>query len=298
MPVCLLVRHGTSTANVTGTLAGWSDGVPLTAYGEEQARAVAELLAGLPLALVATSPLLRCRQTADAIAQARAAASVPADASGKVPADASGKVTAEVTEKAAVDVTVEEGLGECRYGVWTGRSLGDLVADPLWRTVQDVPTQAVFPGSVEYAGESLADMAYRAVSTVRSLDAKVSAADGPDAVWVAVTHGDPIKAVVAEAAGVHLDSFQRFAVEPGSLSAVAYTTGRPMVLALNLVLAPSALAPSALAPNVHGVDVRRFLPARGSGVGAGETAREGRGSSADGREGARSPGDLARKPLA
>lgn len=285
MPVCLLVRHGTSTANVTGTLAGWSDGVPLTAYGEEQARAVAELLAGLPLALVATSPLLRCRQTADAIAQARAAASVPADASGKV--------TAEVTEKAAVDVTVEEGLGECRYGVWTGRSLGDLVADPLWRTVQDVPTQAVFPGSVEYAGESLADMAYRAVSTVRSLDAKVSAADGPDAVWVAVTHGDPIKAVVAEAAGVHLDSFQRFAVEPGSLSAVAYTTGRPMVLALNLVLAPSALA-----PNVHGVDVRRFLPARGSGVGAGETAREGRGSSADGREGARSPGDLARKPLA
>lgn len=285
MPVCLLVRHGTSTANVTGTLAGWSDGVPLTAYGEEQARAVAELLAGLPLALVATSPLLRCRQTADAIAQARAAASVPADASGKV--------TAEVTEKAAVDVTVEEGLGECRYGVWTGRSLGDLVADPLWRTVQDVPTQAVFPGSVEYAGESLADMAYRAVSTVRSLDAKVSAADGPDAVWVAVTHGDPIKAVVAEAAGVHLDSFQRFAVEPGSLSAVAYTTGRPMVLALNLVLAPSALA-----RNVHGVDVRRFLQARGSGVGAGETAREGRGSSADGREGARSPGDLARKPLA
>jgi probable phosphomutase (TIGR03848 family) len=216
--MCLLVRHGSSTANESGTLAGWAEGIALTPRGEDQAKALGGLLADLPLAVVATSPLMRCRQTAEAIV---------------------------VAQEGQPEIIVEQGLGECRYGAWTGRTLEDLAADPLWRTVQDVPSQAAFPDSQEYAGELLADMAHRIISTVRRLDADVAAQHGPASVWVAVTHGDPIKAVVADAAGAHFDHFQRIAIDPGSVSAIVYTPRRPTVLAVNLV----------------GADLRRFIPA-------------------------------------
>jgi broad specificity phosphatase PhoE len=52
-------------------------------------------------------------------------------------------------------------------------------------------------------------------------------------VWVAVSHGDIIKAVLADALGMHLDLFQRIAVDPGSLSVVRYTSTRPYVLGMN-----------------------------------------------------------------
>jgi broad specificity phosphatase PhoE len=52
-------------------------------------------------------------------------------------------------------------------------------------------------------------------------------------VWAAVSHGDIIKAVLADALGVHLDAFQRIVVDPASVSVVRYTPGRPFVLMTN-----------------------------------------------------------------
>ena len=122
----------------------------------------------------------------------------------------------------------ERGLLECDYGDWTGRELTSLAKDPLWATVQAHPSAAAFPG-----GESMAGMAARAVEAVRRWDARVEAEHGPDAVWVAVSHGDVIKAVLADALGMHLDGFQRIVVDPGSLSVVRYTPLRPFVLTSN-----------------------------------------------------------------
>ena len=96
-----------------------------------------------------------------------------------------------------------------------GQSLATLAKDPLWKTVQAHPSAARFPG-----GESMAQMSARAVSAVRARNASLSG----DSVWLAVTHGDIIKAILADALGMHLDAFQRIVVDPASLSIVRYET--------------------------------------------------------------------------
>jgi probable phosphomutase (TIGR03848 family) len=119
-------------------------------------------------------------------------------------------------------------LAEVDYGEWTGRKLSSLVKEPLWRVVQAHPSAAVFPG-----GEGLAGVQARAVAAVRGHGERVAAEHGGDAVWVVCSHGDVIKAVLADALGVHLDSFQRIVVDPCSVSVVRYTDTRPFVLRVN-----------------------------------------------------------------
>ena len=133
----------------------------------------------------------------------------------------------------ALEVDTVQDLGECRYGAWTGGALKDLAQDPLWRVVQDHPSAARFPDSEEFPGESIAEMQLRAVRAIRATDAAVARDHGPDALWVAVSHGDVIKSVIADAAGAHLDQFQRIMVDPASLSVVRYTERRPFVVRVN-----------------------------------------------------------------
>ena len=196
MTTLLLVRHGLT--ELTGpVLAGRAPGVHLDERGQKQAAAVATRVAALPLTAIVTSPLERCRETATAIRKAQTAA--PA-------------------------WHVDKGLIECDYGDWTKQALKDLVKLPLWRTVQTQPSAARFPG-----GESLPEVAARAVATVRKWDAALP----EDAVWVACSHGDVIKAILADALGMHLDAFQRIVVDPCSVSVVRYTDTRPYVLRTN-----------------------------------------------------------------
>jgi probable phosphomutase (TIGR03848 family) len=201
MPTLVLLRHGRTTANTAGVLAGWTPGVRLDEKGETQAAAVAKRLAGVPLAQVVTSPLERCRQT-------------------------SGVVCADRT----LEPIADDRFGECHYGDWTGKSIKDLAKEPLWKVVQQHPSAAVFPGE---DGEGLATTQYRAVAAVREWDAKVAAEHGPNAVWLACSHGDVIKAILADALGLHLDQFQRIVVDPCSVSVVRYTDTRPFVARVN-----------------------------------------------------------------
>ena len=76
-------------------------------------------------------------------------------------------------------------------------------------------------------------MSARAVAAVRRHDARVEAEHGPHAVWAAVTHGDPLKAILADALGLHLDQFQRLHVDPASMSVVGYTAEAAYVLQSN-----------------------------------------------------------------
>ena len=204
MTTVVLVRHGRTSANASGVLAGWTPGVDLDETGREQAGALGRRLAGVPLAAVLSSPLDRCQQTAAALVAPR-----------------EGDLR--------VDVGTEERLGECRYGDWTGKELKKLAKDPLWQVVQAHPSAVHFPVSEHYESESLRDMQARAVDAVRDWNARL----GEEAVWVAVSHGDVIKAVVADALGVHLDQFQRIAVDPCSVTVVSYTPLRPFLVRLN-----------------------------------------------------------------
>lgn len=208
MPTVLLVRHGRSTSNTAGTLAGWTPGVLLDETGEAQATALGRRLAaaGLTLAEIVTSPLERCMQTADLLA---------APLEGTVPR------------------SVHDGLGECRYGAWTGRPIAELAKEELWKVVQDRPSEVRFPDSEAYAAESMAQMQERALAAVHETDARLRESHGPDAVWIAVSHGDVIKSIVSDASGAHLDDFQRIHVDPASVSVVRYTSRKPFVLRVN-----------------------------------------------------------------
>jgi probable phosphomutase (TIGR03848 family) len=201
MTTVLLIRHGRTSANTAGILAGRSSGVELDEVGHRQVAEVGERLGGVPLRRVVTSPLRRCRQTTQALVGPRAD---------------------------ACPVTVEQGLVECGYGDWTGRSLRDLAKEKLWATVQAQPSAVRFPG-----GESMTEMSARAVGSVRGWDARLGEEHGPDTVWAAVSHGDVIKAVLADALGMHLDAFQRILVDPASISIVRYTSSRPYVVTVN-----------------------------------------------------------------
>jgi probable phosphomutase (TIGR03848 family) len=201
MPTVILVRHGRSTANATGVLAGRLPGVHLDDAGVKQAAAVGERLAGVRLAAAVSSPLERCRETAR-------------------------EITTRQAE--ALRAGTDKQLSECDYGEWQGRALKDLAREKLWKTVQAQPSAATFPG-----GESMRAMQDRAVAAVRRHDARVAAEHGPDAVWLAVSHGDVIKSILADALGTHLDLFQRIHVDPASVSIVRYTESRPFVLGTN-----------------------------------------------------------------
>jgi probable phosphomutase (TIGR03848 family) len=194
----LLVRHGRTAANASGVLAGWTPGIHLDEAGATQAAALAARLLPVPVAAVVTSPLERCRETSAAL----------------------------LTGRDGTPEHLDDQLGECRYGDWTGRPLKDLAKDPLWKVVQSHPSAVTFPGA---GGESMRAMQTRAVDAVREWNARL----GPDATWIAVSHGDVIKAIVADALGVHLDQFQRIQVDPCSLAVIRYTELRPFVLRLN-----------------------------------------------------------------
>ncbi len=201
MATLILVRHGRTTANAGGTLAGRLPGVRLDDTGEDQVRRLGERLAAVPVVALVSSPQERCKQTAKAIA---------------------------VAQPTRLRIASERGLSECDYGDWQGRQLKDLAKEPLWTTVQTQPSAAVFPG-----GESLVTMQSRAVDAVRRHDAAIEAEHGAGAVWVAVSHGDIIKSILADALGMHLDLFQRIHVDPASVSIISYTSTRPYVLASN-----------------------------------------------------------------
>lgn len=195
----ILLRHGRSTSNTAHVLAGRSEGVDLDDKGREQAAELIDRIGELPIRAVVSSPMLRCRRTIEPLAEAL-----------------------------GVEPVIDDRFAEVDYGDWTGRKLGELVNEPLWAVVQAHPSAAVFPG-----GEGLAQVQTRAVAAVREHEARLAEQHGGDALWLACTHGDVIKAVIADALAIHLDGFQRVSADPASMSVVRYTRLRPFVLHVN-----------------------------------------------------------------
>jgi len=188
------VRHG-QTPTTGKVLPGRARGLHLAESGRAQAQAAAERLrAYAKVTAVYASPLERARETAAPIGKAL-----------------------------GLGVVVERGLLECDFGTWTGRELKELSKLPEWQQVQRNPSQFRFPD-----GESFLEMQARASDTVR----RVVAAH-PGEVVVCVSHADPIKVLVADAMGSHLDHFQRFGVSPCSITVIAYSAAGPNVLCVN-----------------------------------------------------------------
>jgi len=201
MATLILVRHGRSTANTSGLLAGWTPGVALDERGAAQAAALPDRLAGVPVAAVVSSPLQRCQETVRPLLDTRP----------------------------ELPLHTDDRVGECHYGDWTGRKLAELADEPLWATVQRHASAAVFPGE---EGESMRAMQSRAVDSVRDWNARIEAEHGPDALYVICSHGDVIKSLAADALGMHLDLFQRISTDPCSVTVIRYTPYLPFLLRL------------------------------------------------------------------
>lgn len=214
MTTVVLIRHGRTSANATGVLAGRTPGVSLDAQGRRQARSLGTRLRDVPLDAVVHSPLERCAQTADGVLGNRP--DVPRHA--------------------------DDRLVECDYGDWTGRALADLATEPLWQVIQEAPSTVTFPG-----GESMLAMAQRATEAVSDW-----ALRHPEGVVAMVSHGDVIKAILSDALGQPLDQFQRIVVGPGSVSIVRFHAGRAMVLRMNDTGRSLPVHPAAGRPTVGG----------------------------------------------
>ena len=192
----LLVRHAV-TPTTGKILPGRARGLHLSDEGRRQAEGTARRLATVPrVAALYSSPLERARETAAAIARARGLA-----------------------------VRIERGLLEGDIGAWTGAAIRRLVRRPEWAIVQRHPAGFRFPG-----GESFVEMQGRVDAAVRRLVARHRGRT-----IVLVSHADPIRILLAHVLGVPLDLFQRIAIAPASISAVAFRPDGATVLTVNSV---------------------------------------------------------------
>jgi probable phosphoglycerate mutase len=194
MTCLLLIRHATNDLQKEGVLAGWTPGIHLSQTGRAQAEALAQRLTSVEIKAVYTSPLERTRETAEIVA-----------APHKLP------------------VVTRDGLGEVRFGRWTGEPLEKLRRRRLWRAVQFSPSSARFPG-----GESFFEMQTRIVTELEYLRG-----EHPKKTIAAVSHADVIKAAVAHYAGLHLDLFQRLVISPASLTVLVLEGPVPHLVCVN-----------------------------------------------------------------
>jgi probable phosphoglycerate mutase len=225
----LLVRHGT-TPTTGKVLPGRAAGLHLAESGREQADAVAARIQGWATAR-AHSPRRR-RGGRSRVGAAATTADAPAVYAS--PLERTRETAAPIAKALGQRVSVNRGLLECDFGEWTGAELKDLARKPEWSAVQRYPSGFRFPG-----GESFTAMQARIVDTVATL---VSRHRG--GAVIVVSHADPIKAVVADALGTHLDLFQRIVVSPCSVTVISYAPTGPTVLAVNSTGSLSELQPS------------------------------------------------------
>lgn len=193
MTTILLVRHG-ETDEVGKILTGWLPGRNLNRTGWAQVEALAKHLAHQPLQAVYTSPLERTYETAATIAQTHGLLPISLDA-----------------------------LGEVRLGEWEGRSFADLEPDPMWKAFNAKRSMIRPPG-----GELMLEVQTRMIKTI--IDLRQQHENDTIAV---VSHGDPIRSVIAYCLGIPLDLLSRFVIDPASVSALRFYEDQLQMLYVN-----------------------------------------------------------------
>lgn len=193
MTTLYLIRHA-HCDHVGQRVVGRLPGIRLSAQGEREACELADRLASVDFAEIYSSPLERAMQTAELLARPR-----------------------------GLTVTTEPGLIELDYGDWTGLTLDEVRARPEWAGYTAARSRSVVPN-----GEGLAAVQARAVEAVVGI-----AARHPRETVAAVSHGDVIRAIVAEVACIPLDAIDRFELPPASVTVIEMGDGWRRLRALN-----------------------------------------------------------------
>ncbi|HRJ44303.1 MAG TPA: MSMEG_4193 family putative phosphomutase [Caldilineaceae bacterium] len=194
MTYLFLIRHGENEWVETGKLAGRTPGVHLNEKGHQQSAALAERLANQPISAIYSSPLVRCVETAQPLAQ-----------------------------RLGLPVTEEPGLLEVDYGEWRGGELKELSKQPDWQLVQIYPSGFRFPG-----GETLREVQSRVVETLE----RIRTQHLGEAVAL-FAHGDILRTTLAWYLGAPLDLFQRIVISTASVSVISFHHFGPRILLMN-----------------------------------------------------------------
>jgi probable phosphomutase (TIGR03848 family) len=194
----LLVRHG-ATDVVGKRVTGRLPGVHLNAQGREQVARLAERLRGRSIAAVYTSPMERAVETAAAIA-----------------------------ERVGRSASVVEGLTEMDFGSWSGTPLEQLDRLEPWKRFNVNRTGTRAPG-----GEHIVEVQERMVVAIEALRERHR-----EGTIVVVSHGDPLKTVVAYYVGFSLELLPRIDISPASVTELALGDWGPTLRTLNV--APGA----------------------------------------------------------
>jgi probable phosphoglycerate mutase len=188
-----LARHA-SYERLGTVIPGWTPGVHLSLVGLLEARALSEGLVGQRIDAVVTSPLERCRETA-----------------------------AFIGARLELPVHIDEAFGEIRFGDWTNRAVAELEPLPEFQAFQKRRSLVRIPG-----GESMAEVQVRVSLALRLLHESY-----PDGSVVVVSHGDVIKAAIADVLGLSLDEIDRFRVDPASITTIERAASGARLVRLN-----------------------------------------------------------------
>ncbi|MFB8024752.1 MULTISPECIES: bifunctional RNase H/acid phosphatase [unclassified Streptomyces] len=195
----ILLRHGETALTPEKRFSGSGGSDPeLSETGRHQASCAAEAFAARgTVQEIVSSPLRRCRETAQAVA-----------------------------DRLGLEVRVEEGLRETDFGAWEGLTFAEVSE----RYGADLTTWLASPDAAPTGGgESFAEVAER-VSAAR--DRLVARYAGRTVLLV--THVTPIKTLVRLALGAPPESLFRMELSPASVSTVAYyADGNPSLRLLN-----------------------------------------------------------------
>lgn len=191
----ILVRHGQTEWNLVERYRGRAD-IALNDTGREQARRLAERLAGEPIAAVYAGPLQRTLATAEPIAAAK------------------GLRVQPLMELIDIDFGVWQGLTEAEaearypalYGMWLNR-----------------------PGEVRFPeGESLGEVRRRAMAAVRDL-----ARRHKGETVVLVSHKIVNKVILCAVLGLSNHAIWRIDQDNGAINRFEFEGGRWVVRSLN-----------------------------------------------------------------
>lgn len=194
MTYLFLIRHGENEWVEMGKLAGRTPDVHLNEKGHQQSAGLAERLANQPITAIYSSPLVRCVETAQPLAQ-----------------------------RLGLPIRQEAGLLEVDYGEWRGAELKELSKKPEWQLVQMYPSGFRFPG-----GETLREVQSRVVATLERI--RIQHVGEAIAFFA---HGDILRTTLAWYLGAPLDLFQRIVISTASVSVLGFHHFGPRVLLVN-----------------------------------------------------------------
>ncbi len=200
----LLVRHGETNWNREGRFQGQID-VPLNANGHQQAQQAAEFLKSEPIDFAVSSPMLRPKETADAI----------------------------LVHHPQITMTFQSDFCEISHGTWEGKLESEIAEEyaqelEQWRTQPEVVQMP--------EGENLQQVWDRAIAAWQTLvETARSNNPGTTQVGLVVAHDAINKVILSHVVGAGAEKFWCFKQGNGAVSVIDYPAeGPPILQAMNI----------------------------------------------------------------